>query len=425
VWFSNCKSSKVKTGLSLLLVPIIFYVSLRVLLRFGVIPYDEMIKGLYDYGKYFWSIVEFIGIIILIRAYSSKKEVTTALLLGMTGATLGIFIVLGDGFVTELAAFAGYLILLISLFSLKTHTNGSVDAKRLRIAALIAVVGMLVNMIPFMEWLGTVIEVIAYIIAISGYLKLHKSRGLDSLVSGFGRGAWAMALLLLATLIHAIPSFGIGEAIAAMLGLLVVVILTTAWIKSLAAIKTEAQLNEDSDFIENKQPVKIEALAEIPKLLKALNLSQLAFLTPTIILIIDVTISASNGGIQSNTVLSQILYFTPFGVILPAAIWMKYRNQFSSIDMAGRMILNFQLTMFLLYEFKSGINLVSYRFLDGSRSEIELYSIITLGGTTLLLIFNLSLIVVNTIRCNKQLMPWYQPAIPFFKINKLPIVALN
>lgn len=272
VWFVNSKNKEVKIGLTLIIAPISFYLTLSLLLRFGLIAYDETIKRFYEYGEYFWRIVEFIGLILLIRAYTASKQVMTTLLMGMTGATLGIFIVLGDGFVTELAAFAGYLILLISLYSLKTHTNGSVDAKRLRIAALIAAVGMFVNMIPLMEWLGTVIEVIAYIIAISAYAKLQKSRGLNSERSGFVRGAWAMALLLLATLIHTIPSLGIGEAIAAMLGLLVVVILTTAWIKSMAAIKTESQLSEEPEISEKKAPVRIEEFAEKPKLLRALNL---------------------------------------------------------------------------------------------------------------------------------------------------------
>jgi hypothetical protein len=220
----------------------------------GMVVYDEFTsKILYDYSKYFWKVVEFVGLFTLIRAYSSRKQISTAILLGMTGATLGIFIVLGDGFFTEFASFVGYIILLVSLGQLGKYTNEAVDVKRLRIAAIIASVGMLINMIPVMEWLGTMIEFVAYIVAISGYTKLNKSRGIETSLSGFGNGVWAMVLLILATIIHAIPSFGVGETLAAMIGLVIVLILSIGWIKSLAAVKTEDQLGEEPELTESEQ----------------------------------------------------------------------------------------------------------------------------------------------------------------------------
>lgn len=261
VWLANSRSNKVKNGILLLLLPIVFYISISIISITRWIVYDDLTKKiLFDYSNYFWSIVEFIGLIILIRAYSSSKHVSTSILFGLTGATLGTFIVLGDGFFTELAAFTGYVILLISLGQLSKQTKNAINVKRLRIAVIVASLGMLINMVPIMEWLGTIIEIIAYTIAISGYNRLHKSRGVDPSLSGFGRGVWAMVLLLLATLIHAIPSFGIGEGIAAMIGLGTVLILSTAWIKSLAAIKIEIQLSEKLEFSEKKQ-LKVEEQA--------------------------------------------------------------------------------------------------------------------------------------------------------------------
>lgn len=262
VWFVYSKNNKVKSGILMLILPVVFYTVISIIPLTGLVVYNELTSTiLYDYSKYFWTVVEFVGLITLIRAYSSRKQISTAILLGMTGATLGIFIVLGDGFFTELAAFAGYIILMVSLGILSKYTNEAVDVKRMKIAAIIACLGMLINMIPIMEWLGTIIEVVAYIIAISGYAKLHKSKGVDLSLSGFGRGVWAMVLLLLTTFIHAIPSFGIGETIAAMIGLLIVLILSTGWIKSLAAIKTEDQLSEKPEFSEDTQSVNTEELS--------------------------------------------------------------------------------------------------------------------------------------------------------------------
>lgn len=254
VWFVYSKNNKVKSGILMLILPVFFYMIVSLIPLAGLAVYDEFTsKILYDYSKYFWAVVEFIGLFTLIRAYSSRKQISTAILLGMTGATLGIFIVLGDGFLTEFASFVGYIILLVSLGQLGKYTNEAVDVKRLRIAAIIAIVGMLINMIPAMEWLGTTIEFVAYIVAISGYTKLNKSRGIETSLSGFENGVWAMVLLILATIIHAIPSFGVGETLAAMIGLVIVLILSTGWIKSLAAVKTEDQLGEEPELTESEQ----------------------------------------------------------------------------------------------------------------------------------------------------------------------------
>lgn len=336
------------------------------------------------------------------------------MLLAMTGAALGVFIVLGDGFTTELAAFAGYLILFFSLSGLHTHTQGSLNVKRLRAAALIAAIGMLVNLIPLMEWLGTVIEVIAYIIAISGYGKLNKCRGIQTSLSGFSRAQTAMTLLLIATIIHAIPSLGIGETIAAMLGLIVVVILSTAWIKSLGAIKSESQLSEEPKQTIENVPVRIEEFAEKPKLLRALNLSQLAFLLPLIISFIVLTISlATNSNITDNASLvgTRILNYIPFGVIIPLIIWNKNKSQFQSINMVGKMIMNFQLTLFLI-DFL--VLSILAPLLEG-KINTEMLAGLFVGAVFTIRLFNICLIIINTVRCRKLLKPWYQPAIPFFK----------
>ncbi|MDQ2180306.1 MULTISPECIES: hypothetical protein [Marinifilum] len=252
IWIINTRNVNVKIGLSICSIDVLSNLCLELLRLFDVIVYDDYIRIL-NYRQYIFSATNFIGLIILIRAYSSVKQISTAILLGMTGATLGIFIVLGDGFFPEFASFVGYIILLVSLGQLGKYTNEAVDVKRLRIAAIIASVGMLINMIPVMEWLGTMIEFVAYIVAISGYTKLNKSRGIETSLSGFGNGVWAMVLLILATIIHAIPSFGVGETLAAMIGLVIVLILSTGWIKSLAAVKTGAQLGEEPELAESVQ----------------------------------------------------------------------------------------------------------------------------------------------------------------------------
>ena len=430
VWFANSSNRKVKSGLAPIIFILFFYITISSLLSFKLIAYTDTIKNIYAYGKYVSTLFEFIGLLILIGAYSASKQVTTALLMGMTGAILGIFIVLGNGFVTELAAFVGYIILLISLFSLKMHSNGLVDAKRLRIAALIAAIAMFVNMIPFMEWLGTGIEVIAYIIALSGYLKLNKSRGINSQVSGFGRGVWAMVLLLLATLIHAIPSFGIGEGIAAMLGLLVVVILATAWIKSLAAIKTESELSEEPEILEKKEPLNIEGFADNIGLLRALNLSQLAILIPPIVILVSIFLTVYSIGPDHQTPDASFGYIRfisciPFGFIFPLMIWNRNKANFSSINAVGKMILNFQLTIFIFIALMQGLGFLVGKLPKDIVGDPLILSAIIGISTFLLGFFNLILIFTNTIRCKKLLKPWYQPAIPFFKVKELPVAELK
>lgn len=121
------------------------------------------------------------------------------------------------------------------------------------------------------------------------------------------------------------------------------------------------------------------------------------------------------------TVLMSLI---PFGVILPLIIWNRNKANYSSINTVGKMILNFQLTMFILIILMQGLGELVSELPQGVVSDnLILFSAIGIF-MFLLGLFNLSLIIVNTIRCKKLLIPWYQPAIPFFKADAKPMGEL-
>ncbi len=118
------------------------------------------------------------------------------------------------------------------------------------------------------------------------------------------------------------------------------------------------------------------------------------------------------------------IVFPLLGVIIPMAIWMLKKGKVKYINETGKKLLNFQITwcigLFLGYIFFILVAFfhVSLPFLGNGDSMIlnmGIGELILIGIPIGFYLFNLVLILVNSVRSVKAKKVFYQPAIPFLR----------
>ena len=122
--------------------------------------------------------------------------------------------------------------------------------------------------------------------------------------------------------------------------------------------------------------------------------------------------------ITNFSALSFVL-FPLFGIIAPFCLWVSKRKQISGFDNAGKQILNFQITWFII--FISGFLIVVSKLvsnfvtgkIDGGLMG-NIFSMNLIFNTSIYL-YNIIFIIINAIRINNEKSLKYFPSIPFFK----------
>ena len=112
--------------------------------------------------------------------------------------------------------------------------------------------------------------------------------------------------------------------------------------------------------------------------------------------------------------LSQLgfLAFPLLGVIIPLIIWILHKNKIKNVDPVGQSILNFQISwsLFLFSAYALGLLII---VIQREVSPLLFHAyIIIVGG---LYLYNLILIINNTIGYTKRNKVWYFPAIKFLR----------
>lgn len=112
--------------------------------------------------------------------------------------------------------------------------------------------------------------------------------------------------------------------------------------------------------------------------------------------------------------LSQLgfLAFPLLGIIIPLIIWIVKKGKIKNVDMVGQSILNFQISWNLLLFSIHGIGLIIILIQDGVPQLLYNGYAIFMG---VFYLYNLVLIIYNTINYGKSNKVSYFPAIHFLK----------
>ncbi len=112
----------------------------------------------------------------------------------------------------------------------------------------------------------------------------------------------------------------------------------------------------------------------------------------------------------------SFIAFPLLGIIVPLALWVLKKDKIKNLEGVGKRLINFQISWCIVF-------FSFYAFIIfGQAFGLSMQNIGRLGmpETYLLLfilfyLFNIMLIIINTIRCFNQKKPFYQPAIRFLK----------
>ncbi|MDR6786102.1 transcriptional regulator with XRE-family HTH domain [Pedobacter africanus] len=114
----------------------------------------------------------------------------------------------------------------------------------------------------------------------------------------------------------------------------------------------------------------------------------------------------------------SFLAFPLLGIIIPLALWFMKKDKIKNLNQIGKKLINFQITWCMAF-----FGVFIFLFL-GSVMHLGLsFSMLNLNGAELLLtlfipliyIFNIILIIVNSITSYNNKRVFYQPAIPFLR----------
>jgi transcriptional regulator with XRE-family HTH domain len=109
----------------------------------------------------------------------------------------------------------------------------------------------------------------------------------------------------------------------------------------------------------------------------------------------------------------SFLLFPILGIILPLTLWILKRNQIKDVDRLGKAILNFEITLCLVF---FAYLLAIFSGLLGVFGTISAPVIlVTYGPIVMLYLYNIVLIVWNSVRISKGGRFTYFPSIPFLR----------
>ena len=114
--------------------------------------------------------------------------------------------------------------------------------------------------------------------------------------------------------------------------------------------------------------------------------------------------------------LSQLgfLAFPILGIVIPLAIWILKKDKVKNVDRIGKSILNFQITwtiVFFLTYLVWILNTILHLGLP-----LSVFGPVVIIAT--LYIFNILMIIINSVRCYKVKETYYQPALRILRWNE-------
>ncbi len=172
----------------------------------------------------------------------NTKGITSVTLI-LTGSILSALNTIGTSWASVLASIAGFIFLFVGLTRFKPLLNekGQDAVKLLIIAAITGIVGMLLNLIPDLNILASIIYLAVFIIELFGFLRLKESNLCRNSTGrqGVNLILISMVTMILAVLFNLIPYA--GQALTSLVALFSLILLISGWIKIQEAIIKEGK----------------------------------------------------------------------------------------------------------------------------------------------------------------------------------------
>ncbi len=161
-----------------------------------------------------------------------KKETIKSVTFIIAGALLQIFNGVGGGWAAPVVSIFGLILFFIGLSKLKEGLDaaGKSAVSLLIIAAVIGILGLIIDLIPLVGWVAIIIFIIAFIIELIGFIRLKTSSTIgDKGKSGAGLLIVSMVLVIIAAIFWFIPL--VGGIISAILSLVALFLVFYGWLK--------------------------------------------------------------------------------------------------------------------------------------------------------------------------------------------------
>lgn len=172
-----------------------------------------------------------------------KKETIKAITYVLSGTLLQMFNGIGGGWASGVAAIFGLVLFFIGLIKLKEGLDekGKSAVKLLIIAAIVAVIGFIFDIIPLMGIIAAIVLIVAFVIELIGFIKLRSSVSIGATgKSGATLIIVAMILAILENIFSFLPA--IGGIIGSILSIMALILVFFGWLRVQDGIITEDAL---------------------------------------------------------------------------------------------------------------------------------------------------------------------------------------
>lgn len=186
-------------------------------------------------------IIQVAAIIALLLAYyllkgglsfSFGNQATKGALWVLIGGLLFIYKEIGGGIAFKIIALIGIVLFFLGLGKLVHNLDeeGAKGAKKIRIALILLIVATFLDMIPLMGLVAGIVSIVAFIVELTGYLRLKNSAAISEIGQ---RGAKVlvinMVLLAVASLFGIIPF--VGNMVVGIFSIVGIVLWVVGWLR--------------------------------------------------------------------------------------------------------------------------------------------------------------------------------------------------
>ncbi len=162
----------------------------------------------------------------------------TSITLILTGSILTAINTIGTSWASALASIVGFIFLFVGLTRFKSllDEKGQDAVKLLVIAAITGTGGMLLDLIPGLNVLSSIVYLAVFIIELFGFLRLKESNLCRQSTGSQGINLIliSMVIMILAVLFNLIPF--VGQALTSLVALFSLILLISGWIKIQEAV---------------------------------------------------------------------------------------------------------------------------------------------------------------------------------------------
>ena len=161
-----------------------------------------------------------------------NKNAIKPVTLILVGNVLTIFNSIGNGWATSVVAIIGFVLFFIGLGQFKNELDeaGKSAVKLLVVAAIIGIVGLLIDFIPLVGIVASLVYLAAYIVELVAFIKL---KGSDSIGETGAKGAQLLLIAMIITLVGVL--FGIlplvGGIITKLVSIAAFLLVLFGWLK--------------------------------------------------------------------------------------------------------------------------------------------------------------------------------------------------